>query len=741
MRPIKLGDSTGYVFIGNVVAYHNGAVLTCDSAIQYNVNKIECFENVLINKDSTYVYGDRVLYDGITNTAEVFSPLIKMIDGDATLYTYYFKYNTLDNIGEYFGGGTISQREMLLESERGYYYGDTRDAVCVGNVELRDSTYQIRSDSLGFNMDTEIATFYLKTYIWNDKGEILSADSGWYDTAADHYHFMSDAYVLSADQEMWAEDIDFHSDTEDVILRRDIQIFDKGHDVLAFGDYGRYWGQTGDALLTENPSVINFSQGADSLYMRADSIFLYVIDSTSVYSADYIGNKKAEEEQDSGEELIKPNGGEQTVAHNETTDNNVSETSVSDAVADNKNAEMQSEVAEVQGQENGIIAEGLESSEVSDDGNDSEIIQDETTATETFTDTPAAKPTRKELREARKRERQARREARRLARQGGLKTSVEPVADTVAEGEQVETVAPEDDTTESDTRMDDADVTSDTNENAEETTVQEEEQERVVVGYRNVKIYRSDMQAVCDSIVAFSRDTTAHLFIDPVMWNGGNQITSDVAVIYAKDEALDKAVFTGGDAHGNPVMCSELDEEHYNQISGKEIVALFRDNEMYRTDINGNAKTLYYMQDEKTKAFQGFLDMKCSDMTFFISGQEVEEIVFRTDLEYILYPMDMIPESQEQRLENFVWEIDRRPFKRDVFNRKVKPSQRREYEELPLPQFPLTESIDRYRLELIEEGIWRDRDEELSLDAQETVRRMQMQVWPGNLNKSGSGMR
>ena len=249
------------------------------------------------------------------------------------------------------------------------------------------------------------------------------------------------------------------------------------------------------------------------------------------------------------------------------------------------------------------------------------------------------------------------------------------------------------------------------------------------------------MQAVCDSIVAFSRDTTAHLFIDPVMWNGGNQITSDVAVIYAKDEALDKAVFTGGDAHGNPVMCSELDEEHYNQISGKEIVALFRDNEMYRTDINGNAKTLYYMQDEKTKAFQGFLDMKCSDMTFFISGQEVEEIVFRTDLEYILYPMDMIPESQEQRLENFVWEIDLRPFKRDVFNRKVKPSQRREYEELPLPQFPLTESIDRYRLELIEEGIWRDRDEELSLDAQETVRRMQMQVWPGNLNKSGSGMR
>ena len=99
---------------------------------------------MLINKDSTYVYGDRVEYDGTTNTAQVFSPLIKMIDGQAVLYTYHFRYNTLNNIGEFYGGGTLSQGQMLLESKRGYYYGETRDAVCVGDVELRDSTYRIR---------------------------------------------------------------------------------------------------------------------------------------------------------------------------------------------------------------------------------------------------------------------------------------------------------------------------------------------------------------------------------------------------------------------------------------------------------------------------------------------------------------------------------------------------------------------------------------------------------------------
>ena len=305
MFPIKVADSTVYAFVGDVVAYHNGAVLLCDSAVRYGENRIECFDNVLINKDSTYVYGDRVEYDGTTNTAQVFSPLIKMIDGQAVLYTYHFRYNTLNNIGEFYGGGTLSQGQMLLESKRGYYYGETRDAVCVGDVELRDSTYRIASDSLGFNMDTEVATFYKRTYIWNDKNEILSANRGWYDTRTEHYHFMSDAYVVTEDQEVWADEMDYYSVPNDVEMRNNIQILDQEQAVLAFGDYGRYWGVTGDALLTQQPSVISFyDTQADSLYMRADSIFMYVIDSTSIYSADYIGNRKPAAQEEVTEELL-----------------------------------------------------------------------------------------------------------------------------------------------------------------------------------------------------------------------------------------------------------------------------------------------------------------------------------------------------------------------------------------------------------------------------------------------------
>ena len=762
MFPIQIGgDSTVHAFVGNVVAYHNGAVMLCDSAVRYDENRIECFENVLINKDSTYVYGDRVLYDRLTNTAQVFSPLIKMIDGQAVLYTYHFKYNTLDNVGEYYGGGTMSQGRMLLESDRGYYYGSTRDAVCVGNVELRDSTYLIVSDSLGFNMDTEIATFYRKTYIWNEKEEILSANSGWYDTRTDHYHFMSDAYVLSEDQEIWADDMDYRADSDDVVLRRNIQILDEGQKVLAFGDYGRYWGMRGDAMLTEDPSVISFYEQGDSLYMRSDSIFMYVIDSTSIYSADYIGNKVEEKPVDTGEELITGASTEQPLSVSDEAEDMASSeeeaTEGRDGLAGGDVLPDEEIARDGEVPETGV-SEEVSATEAGTDGTARSAEQDALTGTaeagisETdggamVTETVVAAsaeetvseeqvPTRQQLRRERREARRKAREERRAARRKAAAADERPAETTDGE------TAAETGTEELDAETADEDVA--TVEDGEETddtldgeavpegdtggeATAEEEKERVIVGYHHVKIFRSDLQAVCDSLVSFSRDTTIHLHKDPVMWNGDNQIKSDRTVVYIKDEVIDHAVFTGGEEHGNPVMSAELDADHYNQITGKTIEALFRDNEIYRTNVVGNAQTYYYMQDEETGAYQGFLVMECADITFIISGQEIEEIIFRGDPVYAIYPMNLIPEAQPQRLPNFVWEGDRRPTKREVFDRRIKASRRVEYEAIPQPRFPLTESIDEYRLRIIEDGLWRDRDDDITYNAREYVKRLRMQ--------------
>ena len=81
MGPIAPGDSVIFL-VGNFAAQHNGAVITCDSAVRYSDMRIEFFGNVLINKNTTYIYGDRAEYNGELNEARVYSDIVKVVDGD-----------------------------------------------------------------------------------------------------------------------------------------------------------------------------------------------------------------------------------------------------------------------------------------------------------------------------------------------------------------------------------------------------------------------------------------------------------------------------------------------------------------------------------------------------------------------------------------------------------------------------------------------------------------------------------
>ena len=277
MGPIAPGDSVIFL-VGNFAAQHNGAVITCDSAVRYSDMRIEFFGNVLINKNTTYIYGDRAEYNGELNEARVYSDIVKVVDGDATLYTYRFVFNTKENIGQFADGGVLINRDNRLESVRGYYYANTKDLVCVDRVEMRNDEYELKGDSVVYNMATDNAFFFENTNIWNKDGDYLYADRGAYDKADTLYRVTRNGYVLTEKQEMWSDSIDYFRAKDHVVLWRDIQIDDTEHKVLAFGDYGEYWKEPGDVFLTRRPSVVSYdlTQG-DSLFMRADSMFLFTV--------------------------------------------------------------------------------------------------------------------------------------------------------------------------------------------------------------------------------------------------------------------------------------------------------------------------------------------------------------------------------------------------------------------------------------------------------------------------------
>ena len=257
MGPVAPGDSVIFL-VRNFAAQHNGAVITCDSAVRYSDMRIEFFGNVLINKNTTYIYGDRAEYDGDRNEARIYSDLVKVVDGDATLYTYRFVFDTKENVGQFDGGGVLTNRENVLEAVRGYYYADTKELVAVDEVEMRNDEYELRGDSVVYNMATDNAYFFERTNIWSRDGDYLYADRGSYAKNDTLYVVTRNGYVLTENQEVWSDSIDFYRAKNHVILRRNIQLDDAEHKVLAFGDYGEYWKEPGDALLTLDPAVLSY---------------------------------------------------------------------------------------------------------------------------------------------------------------------------------------------------------------------------------------------------------------------------------------------------------------------------------------------------------------------------------------------------------------------------------------------------------------------------------------------------
>ena len=173
----------------------------------------------------------------------------------------------------------MSQKDNLMESDEGYYYADNRELIGVRNVEMQNPQYTISSDSVTYNMDTEIATFDTPSYIWNDQDEFLTARRGSYNAKEDLYTFTDSSYIMTKTQELWADTIVYRQTGQDAVLRNNIQIADQEQKAMAFGDYGQYWGDKKQALLTRDPSVLSYEEGEqpDTVFMRSDSIFIYTL--------------------------------------------------------------------------------------------------------------------------------------------------------------------------------------------------------------------------------------------------------------------------------------------------------------------------------------------------------------------------------------------------------------------------------------------------------------------------------
>ncbi len=172
--------------------------------------------------------------------------------------------------------------------------------------------------------------------------------------------------------------------------------------------------------------------------------------------------------------------------------------------------------------------------------------------------------------------------------------------------------------------------------------------------FEDVRLLKSDFQAVCDSLVFDQRDSIFHFYKDPIIWSDTSQFTADTINMKMSNGKLDSIFLLQ-----KSFIINTADNYFYNQIKGRNITALFQENEVYEMNVYGNAESVYYLMDENN-AYIAVNKAVCSDMIVDFGNNKVEKIKCFPDPKADLIPI-MKANHNELKLDGFNWETKKRP--------------------------------------------------------------------------------
>lgn len=204
--------------------------------------------------------------------------------------------------------------------------------------------------------------------------------------------------------------------------------------------------------------------------------------------------------------------------------------------------------------------------------------------------------------------------------------------------------------------------------------------------YHNVRIYKSDNQVICDSLLYSGIDSIARLFKSPVIWNEvTNQLSSDSIQVVMKDGAMEKGLLLSNAF----VAFEEQPGKYYNQVKSPEMAGFFKDGELARFDALGGAQMLMYLKDSTEVAYAN--RKECKIISSELQDGTLQKNFYFEGIKSNIFPIEDLPKD-EMNLNGFVWRGGERPVDRYAITpRGVRESIRQYTLESPYyPLFPYT---------------------------------------------------
>jgi lipopolysaccharide export system protein LptA len=541
---------------GNVKVFHTGTFMYCDTAIIRGPILRMRHNVVMLQNDTIQLFADSMVYNADSLIAYLYGDIV-MKNGKKTLYTNKLKYNSGTKTAEYNENALLEQDSSTVVSRKGVYKVANRLIIFKENVLVNGSDFTLVTDSIGFQTETQIATFLSPTRITRDTVNIY-AESGWFDLDDKKGDFIQNAQYSSGSSKAMADTIHYDGKNDLIILSSD----KKTSQYIAEKD-------------TVIANKINYNKKLE-YYQLTGSVFYKSPDNEVV--GEYVEyNKKTEKFK--------------TLGRGTVSDPPLIITA--DSLDYDK-----------------FLKIGI--------GNGKVIWQDTAAKTTMYADHMRYRGNENFM----------------LAyNDPGSRPHFTTLVDTNLMHMKA-------DTFKSIRRLNTLDsLQTDTLD--------------YFIGFNKVRLYKNDMQMVCDSLAYSLKDSVFTLYTKPVMWSDTTQLTGDTMLFYLKNKVMDKLVI-----RENGTVINSEDLTFYNQIKGRLIEGYFEKGKMKNMKVDGDAEVIYYLKDDK-KLYIGVNQSKSSNINFKMSGNQISDILFYIDVKSKVFPMSVNHESL--KIKGFRLESESRP--------------------------------------------------------------------------------
>ena len=618
--------------VGPARFMHNDTYLLCDTAL-WNVETkiIEAWGNVSILQEETVLTSEKLTYLIDEDLAQFRGTLVQLEDKDHnTLRTRHLDYNTKDSLAIFKHGGAMRDKDgQIIESENGTYDSKAKRFTFRNHVNMFTDSIFVKTNLLEYESNRNLATFGYGTNAWQEDN-MLSSDSGWYNREKEIFFFNNNVHVMTDSQEGWCDSLYFHRNTSDVEMLGRAQVTDTTRNVFALAGRIHYLDSLSKVTLTREPAVITETedqQGVkDTVYLGADHLVYYTLQMWQVDSMAVVDAEKRLEvlDQDPVNAFRRKAAEEAAKAAAEAAKNDPNYR------PPQKKSAPKSAPAKPAPQ----------NPEPKTPESPSPVARDSVAVADTLMPSvPMALPDSLDR-------------GPRMSLPDSL-----AVTDSLASADTVAVEPPKDTTR---------------------------------VGFlealKNVRIFRKDMQVVCDSLLYSDLDSLARMYIDPVIWQEKvRQYSSDSLFVAVTQGGIEKASLMS-----NAFIAIQEDTVHYDQIKSTEMMAYFDDKGgLRRFDALGGASAMFYIEENDALATVNKADSKMLSATF--KDGELQRVYYFEDAKNDGYPVVQLS-PDEMYLKGFKWQQERRPADRNaVTPLSLRPSQRKFYAARPRAKFLQTD--------------------------------------------------